>query len=133
MNQIRDIVKEAQVGSVAPNPMLMDLSTKASKPLLSFAKAGRPLIVNFGSCTWPPFMASLGKFGALRTKFAGLVDFVTIYIAEAHPAERKHFSGNFDISTHSSMEERIEAARTMKEEAGESLDGCPILVRNVST
>jgi len=73
-------------------------------------------------------MANLSKFGALRTKFAGLVDFVTIYIAEAHPAERKHFSGNFDIATHASMEERMEAAKTLKEKAGESLDGCPILV-----
>ena len=76
-------------------------------------------------------MANLGKFGALRTKFAGLVDFVTIYIAEAHPAERKHFSGNFDISTHASMQERIEAAKTLKENAGEILDGCPILVRDM--
>ena len=74
-------------------------------------------------------MANLSKFGALRTKFAGLVDFVTIYIAEAHPAERKHFSGNYAIdTTHASMEERIEAAETLKEEAGEFLKGCPILV-----
>ena len=74
-------------------------------------------------------MASLGKFGALRTKFAGLVDFVTVYIAEAHPAEKKHFSGNFDIATHASMGERIEAANTLKEQAGKILEGCPILVR----
>jgi len=73
-------------------------------------------------------MASLGKFGALRTKFAGLVDFVTIYIAEAHPTERQHFSGNIDISTHETMEERVEAADTLREKAGDTLKGCPILV-----
>ena len=73
-------------------------------------------------------MVNLSKFGALRTKFAGLADFVTIYIAEAHPAERKHFSGNYAIDTHASMEERIEAAETLKEDAGEFLKGCPILV-----
>ena len=73
-------------------------------------------------------MANLGKFGALRTKFAGLVDFVTVYIAEAHPAERKDFSGNYDIDTHANMEERIEAARTLKKVAGDVLTGCPILV-----
>ena len=28
---------------------------------LSFHRAGRPLVINFGSCTWPPFMANLGK------------------------------------------------------------------------
>eukprot|EP00092_Neocalanus_flemingeri_P035535 GFUD01038679.1.p1 GENE.GFUD01038679.1~~GFUD01038679.1.p1 ORF type:complete len:124 (+),score=30.16 GFUD01038679.1:162-533(+) len=73
-------------------------------------------------------MASLCKFGALRTKFAGLADFVTIYIEEAHPAERKHFSGNYAIDTHASMEQRMEAADTLREEGGEFLAGCPILV-----
>eukprot|EP00092_Neocalanus_flemingeri_P008138 GFUD01008778.1.p2 GENE.GFUD01008778.1~~GFUD01008778.1.p2 ORF type:complete len:124 (+),score=26.60 GFUD01008778.1:507-878(+) len=76
-------------------------------------------------------MANLGKFGALRTKFAGLADFVTIYIAEAHPAERKHFSGNYAIDTHADMEQRIEAAKTLREEAGEFLKGCPIMVDNM--
>ena len=66
-------------------------------------------------------MNSLGKFGALRTKFAGLVDFVTIYIAEAHPAESQHFSGNIDISTHENMEERVEAADTLRDRAGDTL------------
>jgi hypothetical protein len=54
------------------------------------------------------------------------VDFVTT-------AERKHFSANFDISTYASMEEGIKAANTLKEKAGEILDGCPILVRNIFT
>ena len=73
-------------------------------------------------------MANIGKFGALRTKFAGLADFVTVYIAEAHPAERKHFSGNFDISTHTNMEERVKAATTLVERARDSLGDCTILV-----
>jgi len=73
-------------------------------------------------------MASLSKFGALREKFAGLVDFVTIYMSEAHPAEKKHFGGNYAIDTHTNMEERIEAAETLLEEAGDALKGCPILV-----
>jgi len=51
MNNIRDILKEAQVGQPAPNPELIDLETRAKLPLLSLAKAGRPLVLNFGSCT----------------------------------------------------------------------------------
>lgn len=73
-------------------------------------------------------MANLDKFGALRTKFVGLVDFVTVYIAEAHPAERKHFSGGFDITTHASMEDRVRAANTLKEKVGDKLRDCTILV-----
>jgi len=48
---IRNILKEAQVGSPAPNPILFDLSNKCSTRLLSVAKLGRPMVVNFGSCT----------------------------------------------------------------------------------
>jgi len=73
-------------------------------------------------------MASLAKFGALRKDFADLVDFVTIYIAEIHPAERGHFRGNYDIDTHKNMGERLIAAETLQEEAGEYLANCPILV-----
>jgi len=51
MNNIRDILKEAQVGQLAPNPELIDLETRAKLPLISLAKAGRPLVLNFGSCT----------------------------------------------------------------------------------
>jgi len=51
MNNIRDILKEAQVGETAPNPELIDLETRAKLPLISLAKAGRPLVLNFGSCT----------------------------------------------------------------------------------
>jgi len=49
--EIRDILKEAQVGSPAPNPVLLNLSDRASTSLLSLATPGRPLVINFGSCT----------------------------------------------------------------------------------
>jgi len=51
MNNIRDILKEAQIGRPAPNLELVDLETRAKLPLLSLARAGRPLVLNFGSCT----------------------------------------------------------------------------------
>jgi len=126
--KIRDVLKDAQVGKEAPNPALIDLVTKTKTYLLSHEKAGRPLVVNFGSCTWPPFMANLSKFSDLHRKFAELADFITIYIAEAHPAERNHFSDNYDIDTHATMEQRIEAADTLREAAGEYLKDSPILV-----
>lgn len=49
--EIRDVLKEAQVGEAAPNPELVDLDTRTKVPLLTFARAGRPLVLNFGSCT----------------------------------------------------------------------------------
>lgn len=78
-------------------------------------------------------MANLDKFGKLRENFSGVADFVTVYIAEAHPAERGHFrvggeGGNYDIDTHANIADRLAAATELKEEAGEALKGCKILV-----
>jgi len=78
-------------------------------------------------------MANLGKFGRLRQNFSGVADFVTVYIAEAHPAERGHFrvggdGGNYAIDTHANMGDRIRAAATLRKEAKTDLGGSPILV-----
>jgi len=73
-------------------------------------------------------MANLEKFGELRRNFSQLVDFVTIYIEEAHPVEQGHYNGNYDIGTHKDMNERITAAKILREDAGEQLAGSPILV-----
>ena len=81
-------------------------------------------------------MANLGKFGSLRKNFSQVADFVTIYIAEAHPADRGHFKtgedggqfGQIDTATHKSLQDRIGAALKLKEKAASFLEGCPILV-----
>jgi len=78
-------------------------------------------------------MANLDKFGKLRQNFSEVADFVTVYIAEAHPAERGHFKvggdgGNYDIDTHANIADRLNAATTLREEAGKALKGCKILV-----
>jgi len=49
--RIRDVLKQAQFGNDAPNPFLIDPINKTKTSLLSYAKAGRPLVLNFGSCT----------------------------------------------------------------------------------
>lgn len=74
-------------------------------------------------------MQSLDKFGAVRAKFEDSVDFLTVYIAEAHPVEEGYFLDKiYDLKVHQSMQERIDAARLLKEEAGKNLTGCPIAV-----
>jgi len=81
-------------------------------------------------------MANLGKFGNLRQNFSQVADFVTIYIAEAHPADRGHFKsgadggqfGQIDTATHTSLQDRLNAALKLKEKAASFLEGCPIMV-----
>ncbi|XP_045134625.1 thyroxine 5-deiodinase-like isoform X2 [Portunus trituberculatus] len=41
----------AEQGSRAPNPKLLRLSDRSECRLLDVASKGRPLIINFGSCT----------------------------------------------------------------------------------
>jgi len=48
---IANAMKEAQRGFAAPNPELYDLNTRKVVSLLSRSRAGRPLVVNFGSCS----------------------------------------------------------------------------------
>ena len=78
-------VQEALEGEPAPNPSVYDLATKKTVSLLSTGSRGRPLVLNFGSCSWPPFMAKLGQFGKMSAKFSSVADFLTVYISEAHP------------------------------------------------
>ena len=46
-----NILKEAQQGSRAPSPELYDLKTRSVVSLLTRSHPGRPLVVNFGSCS----------------------------------------------------------------------------------
>ena len=48
---ISNALKEAQKGSTAPNPELYDLNTRKVVSLLSRSRPGRPLVINFGSCS----------------------------------------------------------------------------------
>ena len=60
-------------------------------------------------------MVSLEEFHDLQLKFSGLADFITVYIAEAHPRERPNFRGNIDISTHRLLEDRVKAASVLQD------------------
>jgi hypothetical protein len=55
--------------------------------LLSFAKENRPLVLNFGSNSWPPFVEKLREFGEIQNDFADIADFLIVYIEEAHPVD----------------------------------------------
>jgi len=49
--KIQDIYRDADKGAAAPNPKVVVLDSGEEVDLLSFAKVGRPLVLNFGSCT----------------------------------------------------------------------------------
>lgn len=73
-------------------------------------------------------MESLEEFKALCAKFHEAADFVTIYVAEAHPYESGDLTDEykFRYNTHDQMEDRIVAAHGLQAEF--KVDNCPILV-----
>lgn len=84
---LRHLFKEAKEGRQAPNPTLVSVDGTKNCNMLEFARGSRPLIVNFGSCTCPVFMARLCEFGDIVNEYSSVADFLTVYIEEAHPVD----------------------------------------------
>ncbi len=79
------------------------------------------VVLTFGSVTCPMTAGSTGGMNDLYREFSGGdVQFLFVYVREAHPGER--------IPAHSSMEEKIEAAEKLRDE--EDLE-MPIVVDEV--
>ena len=95
-SNLYDCFRRARYMGKAPDADSVTLNGKR-KRLLSFQNHGRPLIVNFGSCTWPPFVVKLDRFKSLIGRFSKVADFIIVYVEEAHPADGWRFGGNFEI------------------------------------
>lgn len=84
---LADLHRKARLGSSAPNCKLVSTDGKECK-LLDLTKGNRPLILNFGSCSWPPFFIRLqNDFSKVVREFADVADFLVVYISEAHPTD----------------------------------------------
>ena len=84
---VGDLNKVAKLGFSAPNCTVATVDGKECK-LLDFTKGNRPLVLNFGSCTWPPFLVTFVKdFETVVHNFDKVADFLTVYISEAHPTD----------------------------------------------
>ena len=82
-----DVKKTARLGTPAPNCKLVSTDGKECR-LLDFARGSRPLVVNFGSYSWPPFFINLmNNFTKVVRDFEDVADFLIVYICEAHPTD----------------------------------------------
>ena len=90
-----NVKKNLKVGNSFPNARLLDLNNNGAVELCELVNSGRPLVLNFGSCSWPPFWASLQIYVRASTKFADVADFALIYIEEAHAADEWALKVNY--------------------------------------
>lgn len=87
-----DLDKTARLGAAAPNCKVATIDGMECR-LLDFMKGNRPLVLNFGSCSWPPFFVTFVKdFEKVVRKFDKTADFLTVYISEAHPTDDWRFN-----------------------------------------
>ncbi len=84
---------------------------------LSDYQGNKNVLLVFGSATCPMTAATIGEINALYDEFRDEVEFLFVYVREAHPGER--------IPAHASMDEKAAAARRLRE--AEDLE-MPVLV-----
>jgi len=51
LHGLENAIKDAQRGSLAPNPAVYDLTSRSTVSLLTASRPARPLVLNFGSCS----------------------------------------------------------------------------------
>lgn len=112
-----DLTCSLKLGSTAPDISLVSLEG-ADTMLSDFQRGSKPLVVNFGSCSWLPFMSNVDSYNAMVTKYGQVANFLTVYTSEAHPLDGWALLNHekFSRSQHTTIKERITAAHVLKSE-----------------
>jgi peroxiredoxin len=75
-----------QIGDPAPDFTLMKLD-KSGTVQFSDLNRVQPVVLIFGSYTWPPFRREVPALNKLYDQYQGKVAFLVVYITEAHPSD----------------------------------------------
>ena len=77
---------------------------------------GKPTVLVFGSCTCPPFVRSTSMINSLFDEYHDDVNFLMIYIREAHPIGGREVPNNqFKVNAPTTLSERCELAEDFNE------------------
>ena len=111
------------VGEMAPDFELHDANGQNPVKLSSF-RGKKPVALIFGSYTWPPYVTGTVRLSDLYKTYQDRIQFLTIYIREAHPVDGWWFGKGlpkllfrlqrskaaFDVYDPKTMEERRKVA-----------------------
>lgn len=118
---------DLQDGDPAPAFTLTDATGKSTVKLADLK--GKPVVLVFGSCTCPPFVAATRQTEKLYARYGERVHFYLIYTREAHPTDGRAIAGNaFEVKSPRSLEERLQVARDFVKEAEITM---PVLVDGI--
>ena len=106
------------VGDDAPNVSFVSLDGKKEYKLYDLLQSGRPMVLNFGSCSWPPFRVHAEVIEKIAKEYTN-IDFATFYIAEAHAADEwtlldtanAEMDGKWDVMLAQNMNEKLKLAQ----------------------
>lgn len=103
-----------------PDAKVLDLETKNEVEIQSLIKS-KPVVIQIGSVTCPSYHLNIPFIKEIEKKFAGKVEFYTLYTRENHPGNR--------YKVHKSLKQKIKYAKALSK-----LDGInhKILVDDVN-
>jgi hypothetical protein len=84
-----------RVGDPAPDAPLVALDGNTTSHIRDRIGA-RPLVLIFGSYTWPPFRRQIGDLVRIYDDYKDRADFLAVYIREAHPEDEWQMKENDD-------------------------------------
>jgi peroxiredoxin len=117
-NLLQDLKKQSGPvpGDVAPDFTLRSID--GDKLSLSDFEEHKSVLLTFGSATCPMTLGSIDGLNDLYEKYRGDdVEFLFVYVREAHPGEELH--------AHESLDDKIRAAELFRDEEGVRM---PILI-----
>jgi copper chaperone CopZ len=83
----RVLEERAHLGEPAPAFKVLDGDGSRHRTLADYLAAGKPVVLVFGSCSCPRFLAACGPLEQLYQAYKERVTFLLVYIAEAHPGQ----------------------------------------------
>lgn len=115
---------QQEIGSLQPGPGLNEpapdftLKTADGKGEITLSKriGERPVALVFGNITCGPFRGRAGDVEKVYERYKDRVDFLMVYVREAHPIDGWHMSSNDRYEVHlpqpTSYDERAQVAQT---------------------
>lgn len=117
---LKDMARSKFGGAPQPGDDAPDFSLRSldgDKVSLSDFQGEKNVLLTFGSVTCPATAASIGGIRELQEEFGDEVEFLFVYVREAHPGD--------EIPAHRTLREKASAAQLLRDE--EDLE-MPILV-----